>query len=695
MPPTETACAQRRRDERPRAALSEAAEGERRTAAHSDATMLRTLHALERRRASHTRGCIGTNPQIHGSDARAISASPPIQNRVDVACCSHPSALLRFQLARRSDPSRRFLTPTAPLPCSAATTPSSPTPSAAASVQACSAPSPRSCSIQLRSVECNSEELAEPLHSAAAAAAADGASAAAAMYDSSSEQRLLPPSRADAHGSAAGRPARRKRRAGVCSRALIRVLLVGQVLSLLVTGSGVFSQLLAGRSTNIPTTQSAANYFLLSFFLFPQISQWWRARKEAQRTVGLAAWDGARGSDEAAERGIPAPLPSSSIVDSSSDSDPAATAAASALSLSSLPPLLRVSWWKYLLLAFCDVEGNYLLVKAYQYTSITSVQLLDCFTIPVVMILSRILLRTTYNAKHLLGAFICLVGLTMLILSDMLSHRNDGEGAPQDSNKLFGDCLVLAGCVCYGVSNLSQEVLVKSFDRREFLGMLGLCGTFISAVQIAVVERDALAAVPWTDPVVVAYLGGYSACLFSLYVLTPLLLQSSSALFLNLSLLTSDFWSILFAVVLFKASLHPLYFGAFGIIIAGLLLYNLAGVEWKADAGTGEAVGAEGGAGGAGTPLRSRTWKHVIAQVCGEAGMAGDEEEDDEEAVADSAAPHDETVAASSAAHHAERHAHHPSYASSDATTPLSHAVAAPSIHPHAHANTDSSRWHS
>jgi solute carrier family 35 protein F1/2 len=89
-------------------------------------------------------------------------------------------------------------------------------------------------------------------------------------------------------------------------------------------------------------------------------------------------------------------------------------------------PLLQVAWWKYLLLAICDVEGNFCLVKAYEYTSITSVQLLDCFTIPIVMLLSRALMRTKYNAKHLGGAAICLLGLGLLIASDLLSKRNEG-----------------------------------------------------------------------------------------------------------------------------------------------------------------------------------------------------------------------------------------------------------------------------
>lgn len=48
---------------------------------------------------------------------------------------------------------------------------------------------------------------------------------------------------------------------------------------------------------------------------------------------------------------------------------------------------------------------------------------------------------------------------------------------------------------------------------------------------------------------------------------------------MNLSFLTSDFWSILFAVSMFHARLNLLYFAAFGIIIVGLLIYNLAGVD--------------------------------------------------------------------------------------------------------------------
>lgn len=44
------------------------------------------------------------------------------------------------------------------------------------------------------------------------------------------------------------------------------------------------------------------------------------------------------------------------------------------------PPSERLH--KYAALALLDMEANFLLNKAYRYTSITSVTLLDCWTIP-------------------------------------------------------------------------------------------------------------------------------------------------------------------------------------------------------------------------------------------------------------------------------------------------------------------------
>lgn len=150
------------------------------------------------------------------------------------------------------------------------------------------------------------------------------------------------------------------------------------------------------------------------------------------------------------------------------------------------------------------------------------------------------------------------------------------EDSPTAGDQFIGDILVLLGCVCYACSNLGQEVAVQKYDRIEYLAMIGCFGSVISAIQMLIFELDAIMAVDWTNGTIWAYMIGFSCCLFLMYIGVPLFLQRSNATVLNLSFLTSDFWSILVATQLFHASLHMLYFVAFTLIIAGLICYNLA-----------------------------------------------------------------------------------------------------------------------
>ena len=84
----------------------------------------------------------------------------------------------------------------------------------------------------------------------------------------------------------------------------------------------------------------------------------------------------------------------------------------------------------YLVLAVLDVEGNYLVTLAYQYTSVTSVTLLDSATIPFVMVLSAIVFR--WGRREWAG---CQMGTTPLPMwrglhwsCTFLEHRRTAEG---------------------------------------------------------------------------------------------------------------------------------------------------------------------------------------------------------------------------------------------------------------------------
>ena len=97
---------------------------------------------------------------------------------------------------------------------------------------------------------------------------------------------------------------------------LLAALVLGQALSALLCGTGVSSQLLFSKhSIEVPTTQAFLNYLLLGFVY-----------------------------------GVPMAMKKD------------------------FWSILRKNWWKYVFLGLVDVEANYLIILAYKYTNLTTIQ---------------------------------------------------------------------------------------------------------------------------------------------------------------------------------------------------------------------------------------------------------------------------------------------------------------------------------
>ncbi|XP_078181844.1 uncharacterized protein LOC144575537 isoform X3 [Carex rostrata] len=231
---------------------------------------------------------------------------------------------------------------------------------------------------------------------------------------------------------------------------------------------------------------------------------------------------------------------------------------------------LLVPWYWYIGLAFVDVQGNFLVVKAYQYSSITSVTLLDCWTIPWVMILTWIVLKTRYSVWQFIGAGICVVGLVLVLFSDAGVSSGGGTG----SRPLLGDGLVIASTLCYALSNVTEEYCVKKKDRVEVVAMLGVFGVLISVLQISIFEKKSLEEVKWT-PTMISLFAGFAAASFLFYTIVPFVLKMSGATLFNLSLLTSDMWAVLIRVFFYHQQVDWLYYLAFGVVAIGLIIYSL------------------------------------------------------------------------------------------------------------------------
>lgn len=139
-------------------------------------------------------------------------------------------------------------------------------------------------------------------------------------------------------------------------------------------------------------------------------------------------------------------------------------------------------WWILFIIGIVDVEANYTVVSAYQYTTITSVMVLDCFTIPCVMLLSFFILKERFGFVHVLAVIVCIIGLITLIFSDAIQQQSEGGGSKQ----VLGDLLVLLACVLYSISNVGQQYQVERHSNIEFLAMLGIFGSIVSFIQMYV-----------------------------------------------------------------------------------------------------------------------------------------------------------------------------------------------------------------
>lgn len=65
--------------------------------------------------------------------------------------------------------------------------------------------------------------------------------------------------------------------------------------------------------------------------------------------------------------------------------------------------------------------------KAYEYTSITSVSILNSCTIAWAIVLTRLFLGTRYTLLQFFGVGVCLLGLALVVVSDYEPSVGGGD----------------------------------------------------------------------------------------------------------------------------------------------------------------------------------------------------------------------------------------------------------------------------
>lgn len=125
--------------------------------------------------------------------------------------------------------------------------------------------------------------------------------------------------------------------------------------------------------------------------------------------------------------------------------------------------------------------------------------------------------------------------------------------------------------------------IIRSFDTtNEVLSQLGFCGFIVCLIQFFAlneIEKLKHNSDELTDSKTSGYLFGYVSTLFLQYFIGISLLRFSSAAVMNLSLLTSNFWTLLLSCLVDHSIFYIQYVIAFILIIVGVIVFHVPDIK--------------------------------------------------------------------------------------------------------------------
>ncbi|KAG2226751.1 hypothetical protein INT45_005716 [Circinella minor] len=233
------------------------------------------------------------------------------------------------------------------------------------------------------------------------------------------------------------------------------------------------------------------------------------------------------------------------------------------------PSSKKTKAWTFFGFSFADVQANILAVLAFKSTSVLSALIVSSWTLPCIMLLSTLFLGYRYLFGHFGGVVLCLLGLFMLIWADTMADE-----ASTSNHNWIGDLICLMSATLYAISNVTEEYLVHRCTTQEFLSRAGFWGSLFSGIQALIFEYNEWTTIEWEWKIVVLMMG-YVISLSSMYSLGPTLYRMSNATFISMSLITSNFYSLLAGLIFLDAKMPSFYPIAYILVICGVTIYNL------------------------------------------------------------------------------------------------------------------------
>jgi solute carrier family 35 protein F1/2 len=231
-------------------------------------------------------------------------------------------------------------------------------------------------------------------------------------------------------------------------------------------------------------------------------------------------------------------------------------------------------------MSFADISANYSIVTAFQTTSSLSAMLISSMSTVFVIIFGYSILNIKYQKLNIIGACICLIGLSFILYSKSKAHQG------YERETLKGDLYALFAGICYAMSNVLSERLTRTEKGYPYaaLSAMGMFGS-VFAVFLLFSPLGSEDFKNWNnldrfEPKYIG-LGIYPFLMLAFYILTPKYFQTFSSILFNFHVLTADIYIFIFNYIFKTVEFSVYYWIGVIFVFLGIFMYSLVEPEFR------------------------------------------------------------------------------------------------------------------
>ena len=226
-------------------------------------------------------------------------------------------------------------------------------------------------------------------------------------------------------------------------------------------------------------------------------------------------------------------------------------------------PKSKDKWGGNIIVSLLNLGGDIASVYAYTMTSLSSAQLLVTTVVFWVAPLSFFLFKRKLSIAQIFSILLGILGIIIVFLED-------GAG----KSKWSGNLVALTSALCYAMSTTLEEKLIHDGDIKVYLYRFGICTTPVSSILTCCLEIPDIKKYMW-DATSISLVLLYGFVMAAYYTIVPYIMKHSTATEMNLSFLTSNFFSLFVGWFFFGQKMSIVYFIGFTCVPLAIIIFCL------------------------------------------------------------------------------------------------------------------------